>query len=73
MRCGHCPLVTATSRTAGGSSRRHSRAGCHRGERVSASRLRKRERAIWQRRFWEHTIRELASTLVVEFSGGSAV
>ena len=26
-------------------------------ERVSASRLRKRERAIWQRRYWEHTIR----------------
>ena len=29
-----------------------------RGERVSASRLRKRERGIWQRRYWEHTIRD---------------
>lgn len=27
-------------------------------ERVSASRSRKRERGIWQRRFWEHTIRD---------------
>src|SRR6266550_4651701 len=26
-------------------------------ESISASRLRKRERGIWQRRFWEHTIR----------------
>jgi putative transposase len=25
---------------------------------VSASRSRKRERGIWQRRFWEHTIRD---------------
>jgi hypothetical protein len=28
MRCGHCPLATAISRHAGGSSRRHSHAGC---------------------------------------------
>src|SRR5258708_27668481 len=28
------------------------------GEPVSASRLRKRERGIWQRRYWEHTIRD---------------
>jgi REP-associated tyrosine transposase len=27
-------------------------------ERVSASRLRKRERGIWQRRYWEHTLRD---------------
>jgi putative transposase len=27
-------------------------------ERVSSSRLRKRERGIWQRRYWEHTIRD---------------
>ena len=27
-----------------------------RGERVRASRVRKRERGIWQRRFWEHVI-----------------
>ena len=27
------------------------------GERISASRARKGERGIWQRRFWEHTIR----------------
>ena len=28
------------------------------GEPVSVSRVRKRERGIWQRRFWEHTIRD---------------
>ena len=27
-------------------------------ERVSASRLRKRERGVWQRRYWEHTLRD---------------
>src|SRR5215813_5173955 len=32
--------------------------GLHLSERVSASRLQKRERGIWQRRFWEHTIRD---------------
>jgi putative transposase len=32
--------------------------GRRRGEPVSASRSRKRERGIWQRRFWEHTIRD---------------
>jgi putative transposase len=32
--------------------------GLHLGEGVSASRSRKRERGIWQRRFWEHTIRD---------------
>ena len=29
-----------------------------RGERVSASRLRKGERGLWQRRDWEHSIRD---------------
>ncbi|MGH8454240.1 MAG: REP-associated tyrosine transposase [Nevskiales bacterium] len=28
------------------------------GERISASRQRKRERGIWQRRYWEHVIRD---------------
>ncbi len=28
------------------------------GEPVSTSRVRKRERGIWQRRYWEHTIRD---------------
>jgi putative transposase len=28
------------------------------GERISPSRLRKSERGIWQRRFWEHTLRD---------------
>jgi putative transposase len=28
------------------------------GERVSASRIRKGERGIWQRRYWEHAIRD---------------
>jgi putative transposase len=28
------------------------------GERISASRVAKGERGIWQRRFWEHTIRD---------------
>jgi putative transposase len=32
--------------------------GLHRTEQISDSRLRKRERGIWQRRFWEHTIRD---------------
>ena len=32
--------------------------GLPHGEPVSASRLRKRERGIWQRRYWEHTIRD---------------
>jgi putative transposase len=27
------------------------------GESISASRLKKRERGIWQRRYWEHTLR----------------
>ena len=29
-----------------------------RGERISASRQKRRERGIWQRRFWEHMIRD---------------
>jgi putative transposase len=28
------------------------------GERISSSRLRKGERGIWQRRYWEHTLRD---------------
>ena len=32
--------------------------GLAQGERISASRLRKRERGIWQRRYWEHTLRD---------------
>ena len=32
--------------------------GLPREEAISASRLRKRERGIWQRRYWEHTIRD---------------
>jgi putative transposase len=28
------------------------------GERISPSRLAKSERGIWQRRYWEHTIRD---------------
>jgi putative transposase len=32
--------------------------GLPQGEPVSASRLRKRERGIWQRRCWEHTLRD---------------
>ena len=32
--------------------------GLRPGERVSASRSRKCERGVWQRRFWEHTIRD---------------
>ena len=31
-----------------------------RGERISASRLAKGERGIWQRRYWEHAIRDEA-------------
>ena len=32
--------------------------GLPQGERVSASRVRKRERGVWQRRYWEHTLRD---------------
>jgi putative transposase len=32
--------------------------GLPRGERVSASRVSKAERGIWQRRYWEHVIRD---------------
>ncbi len=32
--------------------------GLPKGERVSRSRGRKRERGIWQRRYWEHTLRD---------------
>lgn len=32
--------------------------GVARGERISSSRAAKAERAIWQRRYWEHTIRD---------------
>jgi putative transposase len=32
--------------------------GLPQGERVSTSRLRKSERGIWQRRYWEHTLRD---------------
>jgi putative transposase len=32
--------------------------GLPQGEQVSTSRLRKRERGIWQRRYWEHTLRD---------------
>ena len=32
--------------------------GLHKKERVSESRIHKRERGIWQRRFWEHQIRD---------------
>mgnify|MGYP001815443157 CR=1 FL=1 len=30
----------------------------HRGERISISRQKRRERGVWQRRFWEHKIRD---------------
>ena len=32
--------------------------GLHSGELISASRARKAERGIWQRRYWEHTVRD---------------
>ena len=32
--------------------------GLNRGEKIGRSRLRKRERGIWQRRYWEHQIRD---------------
>ena len=35
----------------------HSRA-LPRGERISQSRMEKGERGIWQRRYWEHTLRD---------------
>lgn len=38
-------------------SRKHARSAESEGG-VSASRLRRRERTVWQRRYWEHTIRD---------------
>jgi putative transposase len=32
--------------------------GLPRGERISASRVAKSERGLWQRRYWEHTLRD---------------
>lgn len=32
--------------------------GLPRGERISTSRVSKGERGIWQRRYWEHTLRD---------------
>jgi putative transposase len=32
--------------------------GIEAGERISASRQRKGERGVWQRRYWEHTLRD---------------
>lgn len=32
--------------------------GLEKGESIRASRLTKRERGIWQRRYWEHQIRD---------------
>lgn len=58
MRCGHCQPVTVISRHAGRLIKTTFSRGLHLTERVSASRSRKRERGIWQRRFWEHTIRD---------------
>ena len=51
----HVDLLRAAFRYA---PRRASHGGIPRGERVSGSRLRKRERGVWQRRYWEHTLRD---------------
>jgi putative transposase len=58
----HC-IWTLPSGDADFSSRWHDikarfAAQISRGERLSARRLRKGERGIWQRRFWEHVIRD---------------
>lgn len=49
---GDCDFSTRWGLIKAGFSR-----GLAQGEVISASRVRKRERGIWQRRFWEHTIR----------------
>lgn len=49
---GDCDFSTRWGLIEAGFSR-----GLARGEPISASRARKSERGIWQRRFWEHTIR----------------
>ena len=36
------------------------RRGLRAGERISLSRARKGERGVWQRRYWEHTLRDEA-------------
>jgi putative transposase len=57
-RSGRSPKATAISRHDGGTSRRRSPRGLPEDEGISPSRLRKGERGIWQRRYWEHTIRD---------------
>ena len=60
MRFGHCPLPQGDADFA--IRWRLSKAAFSRrlppSEPVSASRLRKHERGIWQRRYWEHTLRD---------------
>jgi putative transposase len=41
-------------------ARRFGARGLTDGERISASRAGKNERGIWQRRYWEHTLRDEA-------------
>ncbi len=49
---GAYPRAMQTTPCAGRKSKRHSPAACR-----SASRVAKGERGIWQRRYWEHTLR----------------
>lgn len=52
---GDADYATRIARMKAGFSR-----GLARAEHVSASRLRRRERGVWQRRYWEHVIRDEA-------------
>lgn len=58
MRCGRGRSRDADFSTQWGLIKRGFSLGVGRGERVSASRRGKVERGVWQRRFWEHAIRD---------------
>ncbi len=57
MQSGRCHLVILTIQYGGHSSKRDFHARWSRGEPANSSRGCKRERGIWQRRYWEHEIR----------------
>jgi putative transposase len=60
IACGRCRRKIPTFPPAGALIKTRFVGGIPAGERLSARRQAKGERGIWQRRFWEHTIRDEA-------------
>jgi REP-associated tyrosine transposase len=58
MLFGRCLKATLTLRYAGGSLKSVFSRSLPPFERISESRRAKGERGIWQRRYWEHTLRD---------------